>query len=189
MFLFLIPQKNDGRVPVSSPPLKAPLEGLEQKWLLFKLSVVYIESSFTIQSTGEHKTIEVKINEDLIPFGVSKFLVQRYGEIPGLRFLFTREANDKRLSRPQGGFFFACLQHCGCWHPHEFSILNNHRISSVGIFVTSKPQKKCKKCIILSVLAFLRLHQHRQRCIVRSLDCSMSVHFSMRKRVKGAWTL
>ena len=70
------------------------MEGLEQKWLLFKLSVVYIESSFTIQSTGEHKTIEVKINEDLIPFGVSKFLVQRYGEITGLCFHLTREAND-----------------------------------------------------------------------------------------------
>ena len=55
---------------------------------------VYIEASFTIQSTGEHKTIEVKINEDLIPWGVSKFLVQRYGEITGLCFHFTREAND-----------------------------------------------------------------------------------------------
>ena len=36
---------------------------------------VYIEASYTIQSTGEHKTIEVKINEDLIPSGGSKFLV------------------------------------------------------------------------------------------------------------------
>ena len=68
---------------------------------------VYIEASFTIKSTGEHKTIEVKINEDLIPWGVSKFLVQRYGEITGLCFHFTREANNYRLSRPQGGFFFA----------------------------------------------------------------------------------
>lgn len=55
---------------------------------------VYIEASFTIQSTGDHKTIEVKINEDLISFGVSKFLVQRYGEITGLCFHFTRKAND-----------------------------------------------------------------------------------------------
>ena len=55
---------------------------------------VYIEASFTIKSTGEHKTIEVKINEGLIPFGVSKFLVQRYGEITGLCFHFTREAID-----------------------------------------------------------------------------------------------
>ena len=55
---------------------------------------VYIEASFTIQNTGEHKTIEVKINEDLIPWGVSKFLVQRYGEITGLCFHFTREAEN-----------------------------------------------------------------------------------------------
>ena len=33
---------------------------------------VYIEASFTIQSTGERKTIEVKIDEDLIPFGVTE---------------------------------------------------------------------------------------------------------------------
>ena len=55
---------------------------------------VYIEASFTIQNTGEHKTIEVKINEDLIPWGVAKFLERRYGEITGLCFHFTREAND-----------------------------------------------------------------------------------------------
>lgn len=55
---------------------------------------VYIDASFTIQSTGEHKTIEVKINEDLIPFDVSKFLERRYGEISELCFHFTREAND-----------------------------------------------------------------------------------------------
>ena len=55
---------------------------------------VYIEASFTIKSTGEHKTIEVKINEDLIPFGVAKFLTRRYGEISGLCFNFTREAED-----------------------------------------------------------------------------------------------
>ena len=55
---------------------------------------VYIEASFTIQSTGEHKTIEVKINEDLIPFGVHKFLSKRYGEISELSFHFTREAED-----------------------------------------------------------------------------------------------
>ncbi len=40
-----------------------------KKWPLFKLSVVYFEASFTIKNTGEHKTIEVKINEDLIPWG------------------------------------------------------------------------------------------------------------------------
>ena len=34
MFLFLIPQKNDGRVPVSSPPLKAPRWGLNLSPLL-----------------------------------------------------------------------------------------------------------------------------------------------------------
>ena len=55
---------------------------------------VYIEASFTIESTGEQKTIEVKINEDLIPFGVAKFLTRRYGEISGLSFEFTREAED-----------------------------------------------------------------------------------------------
>ena len=55
---------------------------------------VYIEASFTVKSTGEHKTIEVKINEDLIPFGVAKFLTRRYGEITGLCFHFTREAED-----------------------------------------------------------------------------------------------
>ncbi len=54
---------------------------------------VYIEASFTVKSTGEHKTIEVKINEDLIPFGVAKFLTRRYGEISGLWFHFTREAD------------------------------------------------------------------------------------------------
>lgn len=55
---------------------------------------VYIEASFTIKSTGEHKTIEVKINEELIPFGVAKCLTRRYGEISGLCFHFTREANN-----------------------------------------------------------------------------------------------
>ena len=55
---------------------------------------VYIEASFTIQSTGVHKKIEVKIDEDLIPFGVSKVLTRRYGEITGLCFHFTREAED-----------------------------------------------------------------------------------------------
>ena len=51
-----------------------------------------IEASFTVKSTGEYKTIGVKINEDLIPFGVAKFLTLRYGEISGLCFHFTREA-------------------------------------------------------------------------------------------------
>ena len=55
---------------------------------------VYIEASFTIKCTGEHKTIEVKISEDLIPFGVAKFLTRRYGEISELCFHFTREANN-----------------------------------------------------------------------------------------------
>ncbi len=55
---------------------------------------VYIEASFTLKRTGEHKTIEAKINEDLIPWGVSKSLTRRYGEITGLRFHFTREDND-----------------------------------------------------------------------------------------------
>ena len=55
---------------------------------------VYIEASFTIESTGEHQTIEVKINEDLIPFGVAKFLTRCYGEISNLNFEFTREAED-----------------------------------------------------------------------------------------------
>ena len=55
---------------------------------------VYIEAHFKQKSTGEHKTIEVKIDEDLIPWGVSKFLVQRYGEITELSFHFTRESND-----------------------------------------------------------------------------------------------
>ena len=43
------------------------MEGLEQKWPLFKLFVVYIEASFSLQSLGEHMTIVAKINEDLIP--------------------------------------------------------------------------------------------------------------------------
>ena len=55
---------------------------------------VYIEASFTVKSTGEHKTIEVKINEDLIPRGVAKFLERRYGEISGLCFHFTRESEQ-----------------------------------------------------------------------------------------------
>ena len=54
---------------------------------------VYIEASFTIKSTGEHKTIEVKINEDLIPWGVAKFLERYYGAISELSFHFTREAD------------------------------------------------------------------------------------------------
>ena len=55
---------------------------------------VYIEASFTVKSTGEHKTIEVKINEDLIPWGVHQFLERRYGKITELSFHFTREAED-----------------------------------------------------------------------------------------------
>lgn len=55
---------------------------------------VYIEAHFKLKSTGEYKRVEVKINEDLIPWGVAKFLERRYGEIESLSFLFTREAND-----------------------------------------------------------------------------------------------
>ena len=54
---------------------------------------VYIEASFTIQSTGERKKIEVKIDEELIPWGVHKFLECRYGKIEELSFHFTREAD------------------------------------------------------------------------------------------------
>ena len=55
---------------------------------------VYIEASFTVKITGEHKTIEVKMNEDLIPWGVHRFLTSRYGEISELCFHFTREAES-----------------------------------------------------------------------------------------------
>ena len=55
---------------------------------------VYIEANFKLESTGEYKTVEVKIDEDLIPWGVAKFLERRYGEITGLCFHFTREAED-----------------------------------------------------------------------------------------------
>lgn len=55
---------------------------------------VYIEAHFKQKSTGEYKRIEVKIDEDLIPWGVAKFLERRYGQIESLSFHFTREAND-----------------------------------------------------------------------------------------------
>ena len=55
---------------------------------------VYIEAHFKQKSTGEYKRVEVKIDEDLIPWGVHKFLERRYGEISELSFHFTREAND-----------------------------------------------------------------------------------------------
>ena len=53
---------------------------------------VYIEAHFKQKSTGEYKRVEVKIDEDLIPWGVHKFLTARYGEITELSFHFTREA-------------------------------------------------------------------------------------------------
>ena len=55
---------------------------------------VYIEANFKLESTGEYKTVEVKIDEDLIPFGVHKFLTDRYGKLDSLSFHFTREAED-----------------------------------------------------------------------------------------------
>lgn len=55
---------------------------------------VYIEANFKLVSTGEYQTVEVKIDEDLIPFGVHKFLTARYGKLDSLSFHFTREAED-----------------------------------------------------------------------------------------------
>ena len=55
---------------------------------------VYIEAHFKQKSTGEYKRVEVKIDEDLIPWGVNKFLERRYGEISALSFHFTREAEE-----------------------------------------------------------------------------------------------
>lgn len=53
---------------------------------------VYIEAHFKQVKENEYKRVEVKINEDLIPWGVHKFLERRYGEISELSFHFTREA-------------------------------------------------------------------------------------------------
>ena len=55
---------------------------------------VYIEAHFKQKSTGEYKRVVVKIDEDLIPWGVNKFLECRYGEISELSFHFTREDHD-----------------------------------------------------------------------------------------------
>ena len=55
---------------------------------------VYIEANFKPENTSEYKTVEAKINEDLIPFGVHKFLTARYGKLDSLSFHFTREAED-----------------------------------------------------------------------------------------------
>ena len=55
---------------------------------------VYIEDNFKPENTSEYKTVEAKINEDLIPSGVHKFLTTRYGKLDSLSFHFTREAND-----------------------------------------------------------------------------------------------
>ena len=54
---------------------------------------VYIEAHFKQKSTGEYKRVEVKIDEDLIPWGVAKFLALYYGDISELSFHFTREAD------------------------------------------------------------------------------------------------
>ena len=53
---------------------------------------VYIEAHFKQVKENEYKRVEVKIEEDLIPWGVHKFLTARYGEITELSFHFTREA-------------------------------------------------------------------------------------------------
>lgn len=55
---------------------------------------VYIEAHFKLESTGEYKRVEVKIDEDHIPWGVAKFLERRYGKIESPSFHFTREAED-----------------------------------------------------------------------------------------------
>lgn len=55
---------------------------------------VYIEAQFKLVKENEYKRVEVKINEDLIPWGVHKFLERRYGKITELSFRFTREADD-----------------------------------------------------------------------------------------------
>ncbi len=54
---------------------------------------VYIEAHFKQVKENEYKRVEVKIDEDLIPWGVHKFLERRYGEISELSFHFTREAD------------------------------------------------------------------------------------------------
>ena len=54
---------------------------------------VYIEAHFKQKSTGEYKRVEVKIDEDLIPWGVAKVLERYYGAISELSFHFTREAD------------------------------------------------------------------------------------------------
>lgn len=55
---------------------------------------VYIEASFKQVKENEYKRVEVKIDEDLIPWGVHKFLECRYGKIKELSFHFTREADE-----------------------------------------------------------------------------------------------
>ncbi|MBQ2813631.1 MAG: hypothetical protein IJE66_01315 [Akkermansia sp.] len=55
---------------------------------------VYIEAHFKQVKENEYKRVEVKIDEDLIPWGVHKFLTARYGEISELSFHFTREADN-----------------------------------------------------------------------------------------------
>ncbi len=55
---------------------------------------VYIETHFKQVKENEYQRVEVKIDEDLIPRGVHKFLERRYGEISELSFHFTREAEE-----------------------------------------------------------------------------------------------
>lgn len=55
---------------------------------------VYIEAHFKLVKEDEYKRVEVKIDEDLIPWGVHKFLECRYGKIEELSFHFTREADE-----------------------------------------------------------------------------------------------
>ena len=55
---------------------------------------VYIEAHFKLVKENEYKRVEGKIDEDLIPWGVHKFLECRYGKIKELSFHFTREADE-----------------------------------------------------------------------------------------------
>ena len=53
---------------------------------------VYIKAHFKQVKENEYKRVEVKIDEDLIPWGVAKFLERYYGAISELSFHFSREA-------------------------------------------------------------------------------------------------
>ena len=66
---------------------------------------VYIEEHFKQKSSGEYKHVEVKIDEDLIPWGVARFLERRYGAISELSFHFIREAlTTKGSASPVAAF-------------------------------------------------------------------------------------